>query len=238
MRNVGGERARRWNIVEERRVLAVGQFAEPREIATDTEAAIAREIACTIEHRQSGQFHRQALTVIVHRPVQRDAAPGFAGRYGFCDEAVRIQIERLDNLMPWPTEFSGGMRTDQSHEIIGAEQEAAVGVHLPDETDRLHCAQWRRNDGRWGGLGVVSDLIDGRRFSLRSGSPDIGSVGFIMMRCTRPDRLRHLDRIVRRRRFGSCGCIAHRRVCGCFLGHRHRLRRRVRVIVRIDHRFR
>ena len=131
------------------------QRVEPRqalEIAAHAKAAVADEIARAIEHRQSRQFHAQPRAAI-DRPVQRDAAPGVAGREGFGDAAFRIEAEHLGDLAPEPAQASGGARADQAGEFIGAEQEAAFGVHLPHEAQRMPprvrrlVQPWRHGNG-------------------------------------------------------------------------------------------
>ena len=60
------------------------------------------------------------------------------------DAAVGIELERRGDLAPRPPEAGGGARADQAGEFIGAEREAAVGIHLPHEAQRMASRRSRR----------------------------------------------------------------------------------------------
>ena len=52
------------------------------------------------------------------------------------DAALGIEPERLGDFAPRPAEAGRGARADQAGEFVGAEREAAVGIHLPHEAQR------------------------------------------------------------------------------------------------------
>ena len=115
------------------------QGVEPRqsvEVAANPESAIAGERSVAIVDRQSRQFDRQPAAAI-GRPVQGDAAEGVAGGDRRGDAAVGIELERRGDLAPRPPEPGGGARADQAGEFIAAEREAAVGIHVPQEAQRM-----------------------------------------------------------------------------------------------------
>ena len=56
------------------------------------------------------------------------------GGDGPVDLAFRIQRELLGDLAPQTAKGRGGARADQAGELVGAEREAAVGIHLPHES--------------------------------------------------------------------------------------------------------
>ena len=111
------------------------QCHQPVEIAAEAKAAIPPEIAVAVEHRQARQFDRHVP--LVGRPVQFDADPGLAARQRLLDPPLRIQRKILRDVVPRPSKTVGGSRPDQSGEFIGAEREAALGVGLPDEPQRV-----------------------------------------------------------------------------------------------------
>src|SRR5579863_309815 len=109
---------------------------EALDVAADAEAPIADKLSGVVIDRQRRQFDRKAAAAI-ERPVQGDAAPGAAGRDRLDDLAVRIEAERLGEFAPWPAEASGGAHADQAAELVGAQRETAIGVHLPGKAERM-----------------------------------------------------------------------------------------------------
>src|SRR5205823_12443118 len=67
----------------------------------------------------------------------RDAAPGLAGRDRLAQPVRRIEPESLRDLVPWPAEACGRAGADQPAKLVRAEREMAVGIHLPDEAQRM-----------------------------------------------------------------------------------------------------
>ena len=113
-----------------------GKPGQRIEVAADAETAIAGEIPVTIEDGQARQFDRQPRAVAIGRPVQGDAAPGVAGGGGGRNAILRIERKRRVDLRPWPAEGGRRPRADQAGELAGAQQERAVGIHLPGEAER------------------------------------------------------------------------------------------------------
>ena len=62
------------------------------------------------------------------------------------DAAVGIEPEGLGDFAPQPAEAGGGARADQAGEFVGAEREAALGIHLPHEAQRMPA--WRAAPAR------------------------------------------------------------------------------------------
>ena len=106
-------------------------------IAAHAKSAIAAKVAVAIEHREPRELDRQAFAAVIHRPQDRDAAPGLPGRDRARDLAVGIEFQLGGDLAPQSAEGGGGTRTDELHEFIGAEHEAALAIHLPDEAQGM-----------------------------------------------------------------------------------------------------
>ena len=113
------------------------QSGEPCEIAADAEAPIAAENPLAVEHRQARKLDRKPLLAVVDRPDDGEPAPGVAGGDGARDLTLGVEVELGGHLPPGPPDRGGGPRTDQSDEFVGAEREAAVFIHLPDEAQRM-----------------------------------------------------------------------------------------------------
>ena len=120
--------------------------------AADAETAIALEMAFAVEDRQAGHFDRQPLVLAVERPVDDDAAPGFARRERRGDLALRIELEFGRDLRPRAVEHGGGLCAQQAGEFFRAEREAVGRIHLPDETEGK-AVRARFRGGRVGGGG-------------------------------------------------------------------------------------
>lgn len=58
------------------------------------------------------------------------------------DESFRIKPQLGGNLAPQPAARGGRPRSDQFDELIGADDEATVGIHLPDETQGVAALGW------------------------------------------------------------------------------------------------
>jgi hypothetical protein len=106
-------------------------------VAAYPETAIAAEIAVAVEHRKPGQFDSKARIAAVRRHGDGDAAPSVARGEGALDLAFGIETEGSRDLAPGAAERGHGVRPEQSQELLGVEGEAAVEVHLPNETQRL-----------------------------------------------------------------------------------------------------
>ena len=113
------------------------QLIDTHDVAADAETAIAAKIPVAIEHRQPGQFDRQPFAALIHRPRHRDAAPGFARGDGTRDLVLRIDFQRGRDLTPQSAERRHGSRSHEFDELVRADHEAAVGIHLPNETQRV-----------------------------------------------------------------------------------------------------
>ena len=115
----------------------------------------ARKLSGVIVDRQARQLYRQPAAAI-DRPVQGNAAPGAARGDRFGDAAFGIEVQRLGDLAPRPSEISGGMGADQADEFVRAEREAAVSIHLPHEAQGLMARSgrlvepWRYRGGSGG----------------------------------------------------------------------------------------
>src|SRR5262249_48890137 len=102
----------------------------------------ALELPVSVEHRQAGHFHRQALVCIVERPEQHDTAESLPRRYRVCDLGLRIKPESLGNLMPAAVKYGSGLRSQQIREFLGCRTEVIFGINLPNKSEgktvRLH----------------------------------------------------------------------------------------------------
>ena len=127
------------------------QCGEPRqcvEIAANPEAPIARELAGVVVDRQSRQLHRQRAAAI-DRPVQGDAAPGAAGGDRLGDAAVGIESERLGDVAPRRPKPAAVWAPIRRMNSSDAEREAAFGIHLPHEAQRVAARRRRGLVGPW-----------------------------------------------------------------------------------------
>src|SRR5208282_4784275 len=113
------------------------QLVDAGDVATDAKAAIAAKVAIAIEHRKARQLHRQPFAALVHRPGEDDAAPCFMRRDRARHLIFRIELQRGGNLAPQSAECRRGSRPDQLHELVGAENETTLGIHLPNEAERM-----------------------------------------------------------------------------------------------------
>ena len=113
------------------------QSGEPCEIAADAEPPIAAENPIAVEHRQSRKLDGKPLLAVVDRPDDVEPAPGVMGGDGARDLTLGVEAEPGGHLRPGPPDGGGGPRADQSDEFVGAEREAAVFTHLPDEAQRM-----------------------------------------------------------------------------------------------------
>src|SRR5262249_37740898 len=141
----GRDRHSRWTIVGWlKTALQTRHFVE---IATNAKAAITAEISCMIVDRQTRHFDPKPAAAI-DRPLQGDAAPGAARRNRLGDAVFRIQIEGLGDFTPWAPETGGGVHANQVGELIAADGEAAIGIHLPHEAERKARRLCRRLESR------------------------------------------------------------------------------------------
>ena len=98
-----------------------------------------------------GEPHGEAEQVLVEyppsaaigRPVQGDAAPGIAGGDRLEDAAFGIEREGFRDLAPQPAEAGGRAGADQTGEFVRAERKTALGIHLPQEAQRVTAALGR-----------------------------------------------------------------------------------------------
>ena len=115
----------------------VGEFVDASDVATDAETPVAAKVPLAIEHRQSRQFDRKPRVAIVNWPGDGDAAPGFARGHGTRHLLVRIELQFRGDLAPQPAERGRGLRPGQFDELVRTNDEAPIGVHLPDEAQRM-----------------------------------------------------------------------------------------------------
>ena len=80
---------------------------------------------------------RPAAAAAIDRPVQRDAAPGLRVASACFTRPSGSSPKALRDVAPRPAEAGGGVRSDQLGEFVGAEREAAVGIGLPHEAQRM-----------------------------------------------------------------------------------------------------
>ncbi len=131
-----------WRLRHRLRGLGVACVAGARhrgeliEIAADTETAIAAIYPVAVEHRQAGQFDRQAIAAAVHRPCHAQSAPGVAACDGAGDLVLGIERKLLADFGPRAPERGSRAGADQFDELIRADGETALRIHLPHE------AQW------------------------------------------------------------------------------------------------
>ena len=114
------------------------QFVDARDIAADAEAAIAAEVAVAVEHRQAGQFDRQAArrcrpagkATVMPLQVSREAKARATWPSGSRPSAV------ARSLHGWPSAAAacGPISVLNSSE---SSVKRLVVVHLPDEAERL-----------------------------------------------------------------------------------------------------
>ena len=178
------------------RSLARSQSSSARDVAADAEAAIAAQVAVAVEHRQAGQFDRDADVGAVGRERDGDAAPGVArgearARRGLRDRARASAAISLHGR-PSAAAVRGPISGD---EFVRADGEAAVGIHLPDEAQRRAAV---------------------RRACLLSGSasarPAAASQSGCGVRCRLRRQVRHCS--IRWRRGVCFGAAAGRRTAG------------------------
>src|SRR6202012_1927735 len=110
------------------------QMIDAIKVAAYAKATIAAKAAVAIEDWEPRELDRQAFAAVIHRPQDRNAAPGLPGRDCARDLAVGVEFQLGGDLAPQSAEGRGGARTDELHELIGAEHKAALAIHLPDET--------------------------------------------------------------------------------------------------------
>ena len=216
---VAGGLARGWglDVLDRRRGRIRGaaaqsrQFVELREIAADAEAAVAAEHPLAVEHRQAGQFHGEALGIIIDRPGDGEAAPGVVRRQRPRDALVGIEVQIQCEVGPDQSQRGGGARPHQCDEFLGIDREAFVLVDLPDEAQRMPARidgrgrsanRGRRLHRRRGRLDLGYGRLDGRYrlsrgrggFCHRRGSSGSGTGGSIATRQARAQDRRLDDR--------------------------------------------
>ena len=113
------------------------QLVDARDVTTDAEATIAAKLPLAIKHRKPRQLDREPLAALVDRPGDGDTAPGFVRRNRPRNLIVRIELKLGRDFAPHAAECSGGARSHEFGEFIGADNKAAVGIHLPDEAQRV-----------------------------------------------------------------------------------------------------
>src|SRR5689334_10708347 len=86
-----------------------GEMLEAVEIAAHAKPAIAQIFVVVAEDRQSRKLDGKAAAA-VDRPIQRDAAPGLAGRDRLAQPVRGIEPEGLRDLVPWSAEARGRAR--------------------------------------------------------------------------------------------------------------------------------
>ena len=118
------------------------QLVDAGDVATDAKTTVAAKVTIAIEHRKARQLHRQPFAALVHRPGDNDAAPCFMRRDCARHLIFRIELQFGGNLAPQSAECPRGSRPDQFHELVGADNETALGIHLPNEAERM--APFRR----------------------------------------------------------------------------------------------
>ena len=96
-----------------------------------------------IKHRQPRQLDRKSFVAIIHRPGHRDAAPGFARGYGTRHLLFRIELQLIRDFAPQSAERGRGLRSREFDKLVRTDDEAAIGIHLPDEP------QWMPALGDW-----------------------------------------------------------------------------------------
>ena len=140
------------------------QLIDPVDIAANAKATISTKHAIAIEHRQSGQLNRQTLAGIVHRPLHRYAAPGLARRDSVSDPIVGIEFQFGGDLAPRPAAGRGGARANKFGKFVRADGEPIVGVHVPDEAQRMPAFSNRRGAirGRLFGWWCLNPCRDAR----------------------------------------------------------------------------
>src|SRR5277367_4351222 len=107
------------------------------QIATNAETPIAAKSPVAIKHRQPRKFDRKAFASVIHRPGNRDAAPGLLRGYRERDLIFRIELQLGSDLAPQPSKCRRGARTHKLDELVRADHEAAIGIHLPDKAQRM-----------------------------------------------------------------------------------------------------
>ena len=128
------------------------QGVEPRDVAADAKSAIAAKLPLAVERRQAGQLDRQAIGVAVDRPGDGQAAPGVAGGERLGDASVRDRGRVRPRSPAMCVRAPRRWRTGERDEFVGAEREAAVGVDLPDEAQRMPPLGRRAAGGSAGGF--------------------------------------------------------------------------------------
>ena len=149
------------------RSLAAGarQLVGAGDVAQHAEAAIAAKIAVAVKHRKSRQLDREPLARLVDRPRQRDAAPGLVRGDRARHLVVGIEVQFGGDLAPQPAERRRRARPHELDELVRADGEAAVRIHLPDEAQRMAALARRNVD--CGSLGRRQDQLDGAGVCLR-----------------------------------------------------------------------
>ena len=106
-------------------------------VAADAEAAIAAELSLAVEHRKAGHLDGQTFACVIDRPRDGNAAPRLARRQRAGDLIVRIEFQIGGDIAPQSAERGCGAWSGQFGELVGADNKAAVGVHLPDKAQRV-----------------------------------------------------------------------------------------------------
>ena len=122
---------------------AVRQRVEPHQIAADPKAAIADELPLAIEHRQSRQFNREPRVAAVDRPVHGQSAPGFPRRERARDVACEIKVEFRCQFRPRLPKRRRGLRADEFDEVRSVDDEALLGIDMPDKPKRMPEVSWQ-----------------------------------------------------------------------------------------------
>ena len=167
---------RRRHETERPRAPRARQIIDAVEVAADAKAAITAELAVAIEYRQARKLDRQFLVRAIDRPRHDDAAPGLACRQRTVDLALGIEVKRGGDLFPRPAERRCRARAHQLDEFVRSDDEVTVGIHLPDEAQRMTpIARGRFGLDAWGRRRRLRSRFDCRRSSrrhFRDGSRD------------------------------------------------------------------
>ena len=110
---------------------------QSRQLAAHPEAAIAAERALAVEHRQARHFDRQPLGHAGDRPGERNAAERVARGEHRSKLALGIEVEGARDLRPRSPQHRGDAVAHHRDEIRRRDGEAAVGIDLPYEAQRM-----------------------------------------------------------------------------------------------------
>src|SRR5271156_1125319 len=107
------------------------------QIATNAETPISAKSSVAVKHRQPRKFDRKALATVIDRPGNRNAAPGLLRGDRARDLIFRIELQLGGDLAPQPSKCRGSARTHKLDELVRADREADIVVHLPDKAQRM-----------------------------------------------------------------------------------------------------